>query len=102
MMRGAWALVTVLLCVVLAGPLSGADPGISLVGMGLIPGNLTDLSGLAGTPICRRDDPADCRPRSAGSDRGSRIRATTTSSSQRRIAGRSTGAPTCPISIASI
>src|SRR5689334_19526220 len=60
MMRGGSVVVTSFLCLLLAGPLSGADPGIRLVGVGSIPGHLTDLSGLAGSPICRRDDPADC------------------------------------------
>jgi hypothetical protein len=59
MMRSGLVVGT-LLCVLLAGPLSGADPGISLVGTGLIPGNLLDHSGLAGSPICRRDDLTDC------------------------------------------
>jgi hypothetical protein len=63
MMRGGSVVVSSLFCVLLVllgGPLSGANPGVSLVGMGLVAGDLTDLSGLAGTPICRRDDLTVC------------------------------------------
>lgn len=37
-----------------------ADPGVTLIGTGIIPGNAFDLSGLQGTPICRLDDSSVC------------------------------------------
>jgi hypothetical protein len=40
--------------------ISAANPGITLIGTGVIPGNATDLSGLAGHPICQRDDATVC------------------------------------------
>ncbi|MEO8076012.1 MAG: hypothetical protein ABI818_06760 [Acidobacteriota bacterium] len=40
--------------------LSAADPGVTLIGTGFIPGNALDLSGLAGQPICQRDDVTVC------------------------------------------
>jgi hypothetical protein len=39
---------------------SAADPGVTLIGQGLVPGSTLDLSGLAGQAICQRDDPATC------------------------------------------
>jgi hypothetical protein len=45
-------------CVVLT--LSGANPGVTLIGTGFIPGNSFDESGLDGSSICQRDDPAVC------------------------------------------
>ena len=40
--------------------LSASDPGVSLIGMGAIPGSAKDLSGLAGKQICQRDDTTVC------------------------------------------
>ena len=40
--------------------LSASDPGVSLIGMGFIPGSAKDLSGLAGKQICQRDDTTVC------------------------------------------
>src|SRR5262245_65835674 len=39
---------------------SAANPGVSLVGVGYVAGNSLDLSGLAGQPICLRDDNTVC------------------------------------------
>lgn len=39
---------------------SAATARITLIGTGLVPGNLLDLSGLDGDPICRLDPPNDC------------------------------------------
>ena len=40
--------------------LSAADPGVTLVGTGTIPGDTLDRSGLAGRAICQRDDTTVC------------------------------------------
>ena len=40
--------------------LTASDPGVSLIGMGIIPGSAKDLSGLAGKQICQRDDTTVC------------------------------------------
>ena len=45
-------------CFAAAAP--AADPGVTLVGRGFVPGNALDLSGLAGQPICQLDDPSSC------------------------------------------
>jgi hypothetical protein len=39
---------------------SAAGPGITFVGMGFVPGNALDLSGLAGQEICQREDETVC------------------------------------------
>jgi hypothetical protein len=39
---------------------SAADPGVTLIGQGVVPGNTLDLSGLAGRAICQRDDSSTC------------------------------------------
>src|SRR5262249_45833800 len=61
-MRRDW--LAVITACVLLGPsdsrLIGADPGISLVGTGFVPGNATDLSGLAGRHTCQRDSASVC------------------------------------------
>jgi hypothetical protein len=36
--------------------ISAADPGITLMGTGFVPGSASDLSGLEGSLICQRDD----------------------------------------------
>jgi hypothetical protein len=40
--------------------LSAADKGVQLIGTGLVPGDLSDLSGLKGKSICQRDDETVC------------------------------------------
>lgn len=40
--------------------LSAADPGVTLVGTGFIPGDALDRSGLAARLICQRDDATVC------------------------------------------
>jgi hypothetical protein len=40
--------------------LSAADPGVTLIGRGLVPGDALDLSGLNGQLICQLDNPATC------------------------------------------
>lgn len=45
-----------------ASVLFAADPGITLIGTGSVPGNALDLSGLKGD-ICQRDDSTNCIPR---------------------------------------
>src|SRR6185369_17382210 len=47
---------------VAASALRGADAGITLIGVGAIPGDSLDLSRLDGT-ICRREDSTVCIPR---------------------------------------
>ncbi|MEO7274228.1 MAG: esterase-like activity of phytase family protein [Vicinamibacterales bacterium] len=44
----------------LALTLSASDRGVTLVGMGLVPGDALDLSGLAGQTICQRENDAVC------------------------------------------
>lgn len=45
---------------VLVLPLTAANPGVSLIGVGLIPGDLLDKSGLAGQSICQQDNVTNC------------------------------------------
>jgi hypothetical protein len=45
---------------VLVASLRAADPGITLIGTGLVPGTALDKSGLAGHPICQFDNAANC------------------------------------------
>ncbi len=40
--------------------ISAVNPGVTLIGTGFIPGDASDLSGLAGLPICQRDDVTVC------------------------------------------
>ena len=40
--------------------LSAANPGVTLIGVGAIPGNSLDRSGLAGKTICRVEDDSAC------------------------------------------
>lgn len=39
---------------------SALNPGVTLIGTGVIPGNALDLSGLAGSQICQRDNLSVC------------------------------------------
>ena len=59
-MKARWLPISCALGLGLAVSLSAADPGVSLIGVGFIPGNASDLSGLAGKPICQRDDASVC------------------------------------------
>jgi hypothetical protein len=59
-MRRRWLATLVALTVAI--PLvskTSATPGVSLIGVGFVPGNSVDLSGLRGS-ICRRSDRNDC------------------------------------------
>ena len=55
-----------------ASALLAADAGITLVGVGAIPGDSLDLSGLDGV-ICQRDDSTNCIPRATLGGFGSAI-----------------------------
>jgi hypothetical protein len=61
-MKHRWLASFTAWCVfgVLVLTISAADPGISLIGTGYVPGNASDLSGLDGLPICQRDDLTVC------------------------------------------
>src|SRR5688572_12448138 len=48
------------LAVCFAAAAPAADPGVTLIGRGFVPGSALDLSGLAGQPICHADDPNNC------------------------------------------
>ena len=48
--------------VLFSSTLLAADAGVTLIGMGTVPGDALDLSGLDGT-ICRREDATACIPR---------------------------------------
>jgi len=50
------------LCLAVCGvsAASAADPGVTLIGRGLVPGNLLDKSGLKGKVICQLDDSSTC------------------------------------------
>jgi Esterase-like activity of phytase len=60
MTRGWLAGVTAVFLGALVVTLSASNPGVTLIGTGFIPGHALDLSGLAGTPICQRDDHTVC------------------------------------------
>jgi len=61
-MRHRWlASLSVLVLVGLfIASLGAANPGVSLIGVGLVPGNSLDKSGLAGQSICQADDVTNC------------------------------------------
>ena len=52
--------------------LLAADAGVTLIGVGAIPGDALDLSGLDGT-ICPCDDSTDCIPRATFGGFGSAL-----------------------------
>jgi len=52
--------------------LASVDPGITLVGQGLVPGDLLDKSGLSGI-ICQAGNPANCVPKALFGGFGSDI-----------------------------
>ncbi|HKO91144.1 MAG TPA: esterase-like activity of phytase family protein, partial [Polyangiaceae bacterium] len=43
-----------------ASPALAANPGVTLIGVGVVPGTGLDKSGLQGQAICRLDDPTTC------------------------------------------
>jgi hypothetical protein len=53
-------------CLILSVPVSflitvnAANPGVTLLGVGFVPGTALDTSGLAGQPICQVDAPLNC------------------------------------------
>jgi hypothetical protein len=61
-MKHGWfaGLTALILGAVAVVTMSAADLGVSLIGIGLIPGNALDKSGLAGQPICQKDTPSVC------------------------------------------
>jgi hypothetical protein len=60
MTRGWLAGVTTVILGVGIATTSAINPGVTLIGTGTIPGNALDRSGLAGSDICRRDEPTVC------------------------------------------
>ena len=61
-----------LAAIVAASALLAADAGVTLIGVGAIPGDSLDLSGLDGM-ICRREDSATCIPRATFGGFGSAL-----------------------------
>ena len=60
-MKHRWfAAAAALITSAFVASIGAVDPGISLVGMGLVPGTDLDKSGLAGQSICRIEDGTDC------------------------------------------
>src|SRR5262245_27506560 len=55
-----------------ASALLAADTGVTLIGVGAVPGDSLDLSGLDGN-ICQRDDSTNCIPRATLGGFGSGI-----------------------------
>src|SRR5262245_1744073 len=53
--------------------MSATDAGVALVGTGSIPGNALDLSGLAGTEICQRENASVCIDRATFGGLGSAV-----------------------------
>jgi hypothetical protein len=53
-------LTTLAILVCSAPPVMAANPGVSLIGVGFIPGNALDKSGLQGALICDADDSSVC------------------------------------------
>ena len=92
-----------LIVLVLVASPGAVDPGVTFIGIGLVPGNALDKSGLDGQQICQfgvTPATASIRRRSAGLDRRWPTRVSTTCFSPFPIAARSTAAPTCRIAIA--
>lgn len=61
-----------LAAIVAASALLAADAGVTLIGVGAVPGDSLDLSGLDGT-ICRREDSTVCIPRATFGGFGSAL-----------------------------
>src|SRR5687767_7781790 len=59
-MKQRWMAAVVAAMLVAPSVLTAVSPGISLIGVGLIPGDALDLSGLQGQSICQRDDENNC------------------------------------------
>lgn len=76
MRRGWRAAVTVLILGLAVATTSATDPGITLIGVGSVPGDALDLSGLAGSPICQRDDASVCIDRATLGGLGSAVTST--------------------------
>jgi hypothetical protein len=77
-MKYGWH-VAVATCILIATALvsmSAADAGITLIGTGFIRGNELDLSGLAGSQICQRDDGTVCIDKATLGGLGSAVTAT--------------------------
>lgn len=58
--RWLTGVTTLILGGIAVATISAADLGITLIGTGFIPGDALDKSGLAGQPICQKDDPSVC------------------------------------------
>jgi hypothetical protein len=58
--RGGAALFVLALSLSYGGKAHGADPGVTLVGVGSVPGTALDKSGLTGQSICKVDDASNC------------------------------------------
>jgi len=71
--RGRAASAAVILSTTFALTLSASDPGVTLIGRGLIPGDAADLSGLQGSLICQRDDSTVCIDRATLGGLGSAV-----------------------------
>jgi len=54
------SLATLALAFGSAVPALAADPGVTLIGVGSVPGTAFDKSGLQGRSICKLDDPSTC------------------------------------------
>lgn len=60
MTLGKFAAASALVTSALVASVGAVNPGISLIGVGLVPGTDLDKSGLAGQPICRIENASDC------------------------------------------
>jgi hypothetical protein len=58
--RAGAASVVLALSLSYVGKAHAADPGVTLVGVGAVPGTALDKSGLAGHSICKVDDASSC------------------------------------------
>ena len=59
-MKNGWSAGLATLLLGSALTLSAENPGVTLIGVGSVPGDATDRSGLAGSSICQRDDATVC------------------------------------------
>jgi hypothetical protein len=58
--RWRTALCALVVAVPFIASVKAADPGVTLIGFGLVPGDTLDQSGLAGKEICQADDELNC------------------------------------------
>ena len=74
-MRHRWLAVVSALVVIVPfiASVKAADPGVTLIGFGLIPGDALDKSGLAGKEICQADDELNCIDRATLGGLGSAL-----------------------------